>query len=235
MGPNLTVFLFGFVLGVIGLGSAYGTDLDLALAFIECTQKALASGLPEADIPSHEPLIISHNFSFDIPLGAGNVTVELKNLKVDGITWWNVTQADQVESDDDTIDVFNYTIYWKIMTVSGDYEYKTESEDNSGTISIELDHVNWSGIWNFTKPGSGKDETLNEFSLKMTVTEAQVNISNLGLIGDLVNGIGGQVVSFLINNNPAGDEAAELLRQKIIKDWMLKPERIDAIISNCQK
>lgn len=45
------------------------SDKEMFLNIIKCAQKAIITGLPEADIPTHDPLTITRNFTLDVNIG----------------------------------------------------------------------------------------------------------------------------------------------------------------------
>ncbi|KAJ8913850.1 hypothetical protein NQ315_003759 [Exocentrus adspersus] len=215
------------------------SDKEMFLRIIECAQQALVDGLPDFDIPSHDPLKIHNNFSQDVTIGDFTFTFALENMIMQGIPWWNVTQMDDVTEEEGT-PVFDYTIYWKLMTFEGNW--RVALQDNTanstlekiGTFGFELDHLNFSGRFNFSKPGEDKEGGFNELTLHFHTEESEVHIDDLGVLSEIITALGGPALKDVINLDLIADVAGTAIRDKLNRDWIKKPERVQALIDNCK-
>ncbi|KAJ8961041.1 hypothetical protein NQ314_005970 [Rhamnusium bicolor] len=212
------------------------TDADLFRKFIECARIAIITGIPEIGVPSHDPLEIIEEINYDFTLSPSlRGSFSLNNMVIEDIPNWEVRQFDPLISNEEFEDIFNYTIYWPKMVFKGDWEFSLHfigiPLGNKGTITVEMDHVNFVGIFDFIKPGPNRAETIKALELDVTTQEVQLEITNLGELGDNVNDVGGKLLSDLMKDIH-NEALSEGLRNKLINDWILKPERIDVLIDN---
>ncbi|XP_050306205.1 uncharacterized protein LOC126743251 [Anthonomus grandis grandis] len=214
-------------------------DIRLARLFIGCCQKAIIGGIPSIPIPDHNPLVIRNfTYSGSALLTKYNISVTnniLNNLV--NFTFPNITAVDY--SDPERV-AYNYDLYWPILNFTGNFEVdiKAPLVDQSlvGTYNIIMREIHWTGLFNLTKPGQ-ENVTMNldDFTLNSATESVSVDIEG-------INSVTAAVVEttltdglwLLMNNFPAA--AGEFLRTERFNGfWISHPDRLLAIIDNCNK
>ncbi|KAJ8954697.1 hypothetical protein NQ318_011390 [Aromia moschata] len=215
------------------------SDLVDAVDFIECARQAILTGIPEANIPSHDPLYLKENVSYPFDLLGNTGSFSLTNLMVTDIPKWTVNQASTTSNNDTNVNTFNFDIYWADMNISADWavhlETSNSTHDLSGMFYVELDHVDFIILWTSTKAHDDVNGTLDAFQLNVTAKDAVFHITNFGFVGDLLDTFMGSAILGLLNNNPYLVNFSQQLQNKLTNDWIEKPERIEAIVANCNK
>lgn len=60
-------------------------------------------------------------------------------MYIEGIPWWNVTQMDDISVKEEN-PVFNYTIYWKMMSFESIWKLALiETESSNKLVDVEGD------------------------------------------------------------------------------------------------
>lgn len=61
----------------------------------------------------------------------------------------------------------------------------------------------------------------------------QLHVDNLGLVSTIIELLGGQSLTTVVNLDLVADVMGPGLRDRFNTAWIAKPERIQAIMSNC--
>ncbi|KAH1027822.1 hypothetical protein HUJ05_001259 [Dendroctonus ponderosae] len=211
-------------------------DTDVVYEFVNCTIRAMTSGI-EGLVPPHNPLHI-RNFNITEEILGLSYHIEITNNVLAHLVDVELRQVDVTTyTNPDALNI-DYDIYWKVLNFTGDYAWSVEflgaEIGGNGSYSIAFDHTDFTGLFNLTKPGQadkGIKTHLDDFTLNVSVKEVEVNITGAGPEW-LTNEIVKDALYVVMNNVPAsvGDALKE---NRFNEFWIGHPEKLTALVEWC--
>ncbi|ERL89389.1 uncharacterized protein LOC109535633 [Dendroctonus ponderosae] len=153
-------------------------DTDVVYEFVNCTIRAMTSGI-EGLVPPHNPLHI-RNFNITEEILGLSYHIEITNNVLAHLVDVELRQVDVTTyTNPDALNI-DYDIYWKVLNFTGDYAWSVEflgaEIGGNGSYSIAFDHTDFTGLFNLTKPGQadkGIKTHLDDFTLNVSVKEVE--------------------------------------------------------------
>ncbi|KAL1505613.1 hypothetical protein ABEB36_005137 [Hypothenemus hampei] len=219
--------------------TAYGrfeNDTEVVYEFVNCSLRAIDKGI-ENLVPSHNPLnirdisfeeeILGLTYHFEL---TNNYLYNLLDLELKQVNVTTYTNPDALNID--------YDIYWPLLNMTGNFAWSFEilnvTTGGNGTYEIDLEHTDFFGLFNLTKPGQedkGIVTHLDDFTLNVTVKDVAADVVGAGpewLTDEAVK----LAVKTLMNHIPAS--IADILKEDRFNDfWINHPERIEALLTWC--
>ncbi|CAH0550550.1 unnamed protein product [Brassicogethes aeneus] len=206
-------------------------EVTAAKIFInECIEKVLIDGLPEANIPSHEPLVF-HNKKIEIPIPGTVAHLQLNNMILEGVPEFELREVVSHPENNRNGVFFDYNIYWKSMVLKSGYKVKLGFVTvGKGEQSMTMNHVTFSGTWNMTN-AEGLKQSLDAFTLNVETKSVDVVVTNTPF--DALWKQAGPAMNMVMNSPAVSQILSKGLLEKFNVDWMQKGERIDAMLNYC--
>ncbi|CAG9822950.1 unnamed protein product [Phaedon cochleariae] len=213
-----------------------GADLELVYKLLDCCKRAILDGVPTVPVPSHNPLLIPHNVSFNGATFGADFNATLANIVWYGIPDWELKVGKQLSEDTDAHAVFDFDIYWKSFNMSMDYSLQYHvgfvEQNSHGQIILNWTHTDWVGTINFTKPGFGLKEEVSSLDLTWTVKDIDTHVTGLGLLDA---GAGALISTTLTNylNHVLGTGLSPLLIGRLNDFWLANSTRVPILFDWC--
>lgn len=101
---------------------------------------------------------------------------------------------------------------------------------------ITLKDLVFKGIFNLTLPSEGVEEKLEDFSLDLQVSQANVSFSGIsGIVDAILSQTSSLATTVLINDFFPVDSVSSALKDRLNNAWIANGSRIDAIIDACHR
>ncbi|CAH1101329.1 unnamed protein product [Psylliodes chrysocephalus] len=201
------------------------TDLEDGLAIMACARRAINGGVPELNIPSHDPyVVIKHNFSW-----SGDIGVLLTNAKINfhDMTWaglgtWEL-KATQQSKDVDKNAVFEFELWWRQMEMGGKYDAVENSgfihQEQHGGFSMLMKDTAWRGSIDLTKPNEQSNGTVNSVKIDWDVKDLDITIDGLGLIDRPVAATLATAFKAGLNNHLIRNAVGDFIKMRLETIW----------------
>ncbi|CAH0550551.1 unnamed protein product [Brassicogethes aeneus] len=228
----LAIFALAFLaLATAGPLKDDPAEVTAAKIFInECIEKVLIDGLPEANIPSHEPLVF-HDDNIQIDILGGMGSLELYDMILEGVPEFELREVVSHPENNPNGVFFDYTIYWKSMVLKSKYYLGLSLATlGEGEQSITMNHVTFSGTWNMTN-AEGLKQSLDAFTLNVETKSVDVVVTNTPF--NVLWKLAGHAMKNVMNSPAVSQVLSKGLLEKFNVDWMQKGERIDAMLNYC--
>ncbi|CAH0564342.1 unnamed protein product [Brassicogethes aeneus] len=229
-----------FALAFLALASAgplkdEPTEVIAAKKFInECVKNVLINGLPEINIPSHEPLKLNVNITygnFGIPNIFEKFYIHINNAVIEGIPEFELIELVSHPENNPNGVFFDYTISWKSMVIKNDWELIVLGwKYAEGQQNIYLIDTTISGTWNMTNAQS-MQQSLDALTANIKIRDVELVLDNTKQ--DIFAMSFGRVINQALNIPAVSEALSAGLLNKFNVDWLQKGERIDAMLNYC--
>ncbi|CAG9826763.1 unnamed protein product [Diabrotica balteata] len=210
------LLLLGFALFV-----SAGTDLDTGYEILRCANKAMRAGVPELGVPPHDPFVaFKKNISWTGDIGVASTSIDVDTLRWYGLADWDIS-AKQISNDSDNEAVFDYTTYWPVFTISGNYKATVKelflTQHYKGSFKVVMEKPKWTG--RITAGKIQPNATVDSFTVSWHVADVDVSISGLGLIGDATALAIQEGIETALNADLLGNVVGDFLKMRFNTVW----------------
>ncbi|CAH1101332.1 unnamed protein product [Psylliodes chrysocephalus] len=200
------------------------TDLEDGLAIMACARRAINGGVPELNIPTHDPfVVIKHNFSWSGNLYVGtHVDIKLHDLTWSGLGTWQL-RASQTSRDTDKNAVFIFELFWKNMNVKGlfdadEHEFIFHQEQH-GNFTVDLIESTWKGSIDLTKPTELSNGTVNHVKIDWGIKDVYASIDGLGVLDRPLAATIGASFKTALNTHLIGNAIGDFIKMRLETIW----------------
>ncbi|CAH1113565.1 unnamed protein product [Psylliodes chrysocephalus] len=200
------------------------TDLEDGLAIMACARRAINGGVPELNIPTHDPfVVINHNFSWS----GTYYVVNRVDIKIHDLTWsdlgtWEL-EASQTSRDTDKNAVFDFKLYWKDMKVKGLFDADEREfifhQEQHGNFTVDLIESTWSGSISLSKPTKLSNGTVNYVKIDWGIKDVYASIYGLGPLDKPLAAAFGASFKTALNTHVIGNAIGDFIKMRLETIW----------------
>ncbi|CAH1101330.1 unnamed protein product [Psylliodes chrysocephalus] len=200
------------------------TDLEDGLAIMACARRAINGGVPELNIPSHDPfVVIKHNFTWQGDLYIlTNAKVSFHDMTWAGLGTWEL-KASQTSKDTDKNAVFDFEMGWNYMEMAGKFDAEENAaiihQEQHGNFSMVFKESAWKGSIDVTKPTEHSNGTVNRVRIDWDVEDVPVTVNGLGFIDRPLAATVSNTFKTALNNRLIGNAIGDFIKMRLETIW----------------
>jgi len=207
---------------LLGLAcTVYGTDYETGLGIMKCAQAAIAQGVPELGVPTHEPfVVIKHNFSWHGDIKLAKVDIDVHGMTWAGLPHWDLS-AYQTSKDTDDVASFDFTLYWSKLQINGSFDVDAREifleQEYNGTFSVTIEKTKWAGSISADK--SKPNVTIADAQIQWTAEDVHVELTGLGVLDTPTAATLATTIKTTLNSGVLKNKVGEFVLMRLNTIW----------------